>query len=482
MSTPDGLPRRNSRAVPGDSRPESTNDFESKRPGGSLSRRHFLRHASATTALLAGAPMVLPSHVLGANGQTPPSNKINLACIGVGGRGADDIGGLAPHCNIVALCDVDARSAADTFKRYPAAKRYQDFRKMFDEASSSFDAVLVATPDHTHAVAAMAALRHGKHLYCEKPLAHSVGEIRALMRAARESKVVTQLGNQGHSFGSIRNFVEWIQAGAIGQVHTIHAGCEAANSGIDQLAQLKESHPVPPGLNWDLWLGPSPMRPYHPAYLPGSWRSWTPFGNGTIGDWMCHVVDPVFWALDLGLPKSIVAEVPNYNPKTQGDSFPKGDLVTFEFAAKGNRGPITLHWHDGTNRVPRPEEFEPDEKDIGAGAVVIGDKGKIAYGSHGADRVRLLPAKRMESFVRPPKTLPRVRDHYTDWADAIRNGRKAGSDFSYGGPLTEIALLGVIAITLAGTKLEWDAERMRFTNCEEANALVDPLARSGWTL
>ncbi len=451
-------------------------------PKSALNRRQFLRRASATTAFLAAAPMIVPSRTLGAAGQTAPSNKINLAVIGAAGRGADDIGGLSPHCNIVALCDVDSRYAAGSFAKYPAAKRYQDFRKMFDEAAASFDAVLVATPDHCHAVAAMAAIKHGKHVYCEKPLAHSVGEVRALMKAARESKVVTQLGNQGHSFGSIRDFVEWVQAGAIGSVHTIQAGCNAVNSGLDQLAQLKETHPVPSTLNWDLWLGPAQYRPYHPAYLPASWRGWTPFGNGTIGDWMCHVVDPVFWALDLGAPKTIVAKVKDYNPKTQGDAFPKGDVVTFEFPAKGARGPITLEWYGGTERVPRPAEFESDDKDIGAGAVVIGDQGKIAYGSHGAGGVRLLPAKRMEDFARPPKSIARVRDHYTDWIDAIRNGRKAGSDFSYGGPLTEVALLGVIAIKLAGTKLEWDTQKMQFTNSAEANALVNPPARAGWTL
>lgn len=448
----------------------------------SFSRRQFLRRASVTTTALTAAPLIIQSRILGADGETAPSNKINLACIGVGGQGAGDIGGLARHCNIVALCDVDENHAAGTFKKFPAAKRFKDFRKMFDEAAASFDAVLVATPDHFHAVAAMAAIKHGKHVYCEKPLAHSVGEVRALMKAARESKVVTQLGNQGHSFNSIRDCVEWIQAGAIGQVHTIHAGSDAFNSAVDQLASLKEQHPVPPTLDWDLWLGPAQYRPYHPAYLPGKWRSWTPFGNGTIGDWMCHVVDPVFWALDLGAPKAIVAKVKDWDPKAQGDSFPKGDVVTFEFPAKGNRGPITMYWYSGVERVPRPAEFEADEKDIGAGAVIIGDKGKLAYGSHGANHVRLLPAKRMEEFQRPEKTIPRVRDHHTDWIEAIRNDRKAGSDFAYGGPLTEVAMLGVIAIKLPGTKLEWDAEKTQFANSAEANALLNPPARAGWTL
>jgi predicted dehydrogenase len=324
------------------------------------------------------------------------------------------------------------------------------------------------------------ALGHRKHIYCEKPLAHSVGEVRAVMKAAREAGVVTQMGNQGHSFGSIRDCVEWIQAGAIGQVHTIHAGAEAVNSGVDRLPSLKEQHSIPSTLDWNLWLGPVPMRPYHPAYLPAAWRGWTAFGSGTLGDWFCHVVDPVFWALDLGAPKSIVAKVTDYDLKTQAEAFPKGDVVTFEFPAKGLRGPVTLHWYSGTQRVPRPEEFGADEKDIGAGAVVIGDGGKLVYGSHGAAHVRLLPDKRMDDFRRPPQRIPRVRGHHADWIEAIHNGCKAGSDFAYGGALTEVAMLGVIAIRTAGTKLEWDAARMRFTNCPEANLLVDPPARPGW--
>jgi len=445
-----------------------------------LNRRAFLRRGAAGLAALGSAPLIVPSHVLGADGQSAPSNKINLAAIGVAGMGGADLDGLSQHCNIVALCDVDWRYAAGTFEKFPKAKRFKDFRKMFDELANSFDAVLVATPDHTHAVASLAAIQHGKHVYCEKPLAHSIGEVRALMNAAREKNVVTQLGNQGHSFGSIRDFVEWVQAGAIGQVHTIHAGCEAVNSGVDQLESLKERHSVPATLDWDLWLGPAADRPYHPTYLPANWRGWTPFGNGTIGDWMCHVVDPVFWALDLGSPKSVVAQVKDWDPKTQGDAFPKGDVVSYEFPAKGGRGPITLHWYSGTQRVPRPEEFEKEDPDIGAGAVVIGDKGKIAYGSHGASGVRLLPAQRMDEFQRPAKTIPRVRDHHWDWVEAIRTGRKAGSDFAYGGALTEIPVLGVVAMKLPGTKLEWDADKLRFTNHDEANAYVNPPARPGW--
>ena len=341
-----------------------------------LTRRNFL----VTAGTAATAFTIVPPRVLGAGGEAPPSERLNIAGIGVGGMGAGDIGAVAPNNNIVALCDVDSRQAGATFKKFPDAKQYRDFRKMFDEMEKGIDAVVVATPDHCHAVAAMAAIKRGKHVYCEKPLAHSVYEVRQLMRAAQEHKVVTQLGNQGHSFDSIRDFCEWIWDGAIGNVHTIHAGCAAVNSGIDRLSRLGEKHEVPPTLDWDLWLGPAQWRPYHPAYLPGSWRGWVPFGNGTVGDWTCHVVDPVFWALDLGAPATIQANVKYYDPKTQGDAFPKGEIITYEFPAKGKRAPITMYWYSGTERIPRPEMLDKDDKVVDTGAVVLGDKGAIMYG------------------------------------------------------------------------------------------------------
>jgi predicted dehydrogenase len=313
-------------------------------------------------------------------------------------------------------------------------------------------------------------------------MAHSVWEVREMMRIARENKVMTQLGNQGHSSSDIRRFCEWVWDGAIGKVHTIHVGCSALNSAMDRLGVLNTKEDVPAELDWDLWLGPAQFRDYHRAYCPGSWRSWSPFGTGTTGDWTCHVVDPVFWALDLGAPKTICAQVKNYDFKTQGDAYPKGEIITYEFPAKGNRGPITMYWYSGTERIPRPPELEPDQKPVDTGAVVIGAKGTIMFGSHGAGGVRLIPQTRMDEYKRPPKTIPRAREHHQDWLDAIRNGTKAGSDFSYGGPLTEIAMLGVIAIKLAGTKLEWDAENVRFTNCPEANQFINPPYRAGWTL
>jgi predicted dehydrogenase len=423
---------------------------------------------------------VVPRHVLG-RGQRPPSEKLNIACVGVGGRGAHNLKGVAGE-NIVALCDVDTTSAAKSFKGFPRAEKYYDYRRMLDEKHKEIDAVVVSTPDHTHAVALMAAIKRGKHVYSEKPLAHSIHEVRALRNAAHEHKVVTQLGNQGHSFNDIRTFCEWIWDGAIGEVREAQAFCGSSYTRIDDLPKLKERHDVPPEVDWNLWLGPAQWRPYNPMYLPGSWRRWSAFGTGCIGDWVCHTVDPVFWALDLDAPQTVRAEAMGYDPKTHAETFPPGTKVTYEFAAKGRRGPVRLVWFDGEWKPPRPPELEPGRDVRRTGGIVIGETGTIMYGSHGAGSPRLIPEEKMRDYKRPKQTLPRVTNHHDDWLRAVKTGRRAGSHFDYGGPLTEIALLGAIGIRFLGQKLEWDAENMRFTNCPEANAYVDPPYREGWTL
>jgi len=441
-----------------------------------LNRRQFLHKTAGSVA----AFTIVPRHVLGA-GKTAPSNKLNIACIGVSGRGGGNLNAVSGE-NIVALCDVDTRRAGKTFEKYPKARHYRDFRRMLDEMDNRIDAVVVSTPDHTHAVACMDAIRRGKHVYCEKPLAHSIYEIRELMKAARKHKIVTQLGNQGHSDHHIRLFCEWIWDGAIGEVYEVHAGCTADHCKIDQLPKRSEKHDIPPELNWDLWLGPAKYRAYNPMYLPGRWRGWMPFGSGTIGDWVCHVVDPVFWALDLGAPKTIQAEAKDYDPKKHADTFPEGSVITFKFPANDKRGPVKLVWHDGVETLPRPKELEEGRKLPRTGAIVIGDKGKIMYGSHGANGVRIIPETKMKAYQRPEPTIPRVKGHHQDWLEAVKNNRPAGSNFHYGGPLTEIARLGIIATQMLGRKLKWDSENMRFTNCDEANQYINPSYRQGWKL
>ena len=349
--------------------------------------------------------------------------------------------------------------------------------------TKKLNAVLVATPDHWHAALALRAIKMGKHVYCEKPLAHSIYEVRALMHAARESKVTTQLGNQGHSFDTIREFREWVEDGAVGAVREVHAFCRSVYSRVDLLEEVKRGQPVPETLDWDLWVGPAQFRPYHSTYHPGKWRSWTNFGTGVIGDWTCHVVDPVFWTLDLGAPATIEALEPrNYDPAKQGETFPAGNVIRYGFPAKGNRAAVTLTWYDGPQKPPRPPELEADEKLPDIGALVVGDRAKIMYGSHGATAPQILPDPGTEKFKRKVQRHPLSPGHQKEWIAACKAGQPAGSDFSYGGPLTEVALLGVIAMRFRGRKLEWDGPGMRFTNCHEANAFLKPSFRDGWGL
>jgi predicted dehydrogenase len=449
-----------------------------------LTRRQFLHRSGLTVACFHLAPG-------GARGADAVSSndKINVAGIGVGSQGGAVVDAIAAEgANIVALCDVDSQYAAGKFGQYPKARQFKDYRVMLDRMASEIDAVVIGTPDHTHAVIAMEAMRRGKHVYCEKPLAHNVREVRVLADAARQHRVVTQLGNQGHSSGDIRRIREWIDAGAIGRVHTIHAACDAfpeVYSQLRHLDRLAETFEVPASLDYDRWIGPVSFRPYTPFWVHWNWRGWMAFGTGTVGDWFCHVIDPAFWALDLGAPSSVRAEVTGYDPARHGLTYPPGTRITFEFPAKGQRGPVQLVWHDGSIRMPKPEAFAADENVPGTGAILFGDKGMIVHGSHGGGGCRISPDHVMDQHSgsnAPPRTYPRVKNHAWDWLDAIRTGREAGSHFGYGGPLTQAALLGAIGIRFPGQTLHWDDQAARFTNHQEANAYVHPAYREGWKL
>ena len=448
--------------------------------GRKFSRRKMLAGIGVGAAVFS----IVPRHVMAKSGQKAPSDKLNIAGVGVGGRGGRDIGAMGGE-NVVGLCDVDERQVAGSYKKYPKAKRFKDFRKMFDAMDKDIDAVTVGTPDHTHCVIALDAIRRGKHVYCEKPLAHSIAEVRAMVKAAKEHKVITQLGNQGHSSDRTRALVEWVRDGAIGEVKEVHTACNAFKNVYCQtrnLPKLSERPEVPKELDWDLWLGPVADRPYQPFYVPWNWRGWSAFGCGCLGDWACHVMDPSFWALDLGAPTSVLAEVEGYNPKTDFESFPKGTKLTFEFPAKGKRGPVKFYWYDGVCTIPKPDALEKDRKVPGTGAMLIGDKGGISHGSHGASGCRIFPETRMREYKQPEPYLKRAKGHHAEWLEAIRENRPADSDFSYGGPLTEVGLVGVIAIRFAGQKLQWDSAKMQFTNCAEANQFVTPNYRAGWKM
>lgn len=452
----------------------------------STTRRRFVGTAAAGAA----AFNFIPSRVLGNRDQPGANEQINVAGIGVGARGGEDVKAVAQESGIkmVALCDVDHGFAAKTFQKFPDAKTFTDYRVMFDKMGDDIDAVVVGTPDHTHAVIVMEAMRRGKHVYCEKPLAHTIHEVREMMKAAHEYKIITQLGNQGHSSNHIRLTREWVKDGAIGDVHEVHCTVDAlrnAYSRVQDLPKLEQEFPVPQSLNYELWLGPAMYRPYAPMWGHFAWRGWMPFGTGCIGDWMCHVLDPAFWALDLDAPTSITAEVKDYDPIKHALTYPPGSRVTYQFPARGKRKPVTVVWHDGQWSMPRPEEVKPERNVPGTGAVIRGDKGIIMHGSHGAGGAYIFPEERMEEYKAAgmaEHTIERVKGHHWDWVQAMRTGRQAGSNFDYGGPLTQVALLGAIAIRYAGTTLSWDAEAGKFTNHDEANAMLNPPYRDGWTL
>jgi len=435
-----------------------------------ISRRDFMGTLGATAAFT-----IVPRYVLGGPGHTPPSEKLNIACIGAGGQGARDIGQVSGE-NILALCDVDEQRAGKTFELYSKAAKYRDFRKML-EKEKNIEAVIVATPDHTHAVAAMMALKMGKHVYCQKPLTHSIYEARKLTEAARDAKVATQMGIQHHAGQALRLAVEIIRSGAIGQVHEVHLWTKRpAVLWAQGVERPKDTPPVPATLDWDLWLGPAPYRPYHPAYVPFKWRGWWDFGTGALGNMGCHVMDTAFWALELGRRSvSVEARTTRLNSET----YPAASLIRYEFAALGRLSPVTVTWYDGGLLPWRPEGLEEGRNLPGHGGLYIGEKGTILASLGGGPR--LIPESKMKAFKRPEPTLPKSPGHYQEWLEACKGGTKPLANFDYSGPLTEMVLLGNVAIR-TGKKLSWDGPSMKVTNVPEANEYLLRQYRKGWTL
>ncbi len=441
-----------------------------------ISRRQFTKAATVAVS----AFTVLPSRVFGAN------ERLNIAGIGIGGHGKQNIRACAGQ-NIVALCDVDSKYAAPVFNAYPNAARYTDYRVML-EKQKDIDAVIVATPDHTHAVISMAAIQSGMHVFCQKPLAHTLYETRKLTDAARVSNVQTQLGNQGHSAEGIRLVREWIQSGAIGDVKEVHAWTDRPDTGpwyanFAARGLPIGSPPVPDSLAWDLWLGPAEEHAYHRAYHPFGWRAWLAHGTGALGDMGCHILDPACWALDLMNPISVTAEVKYHKPELKGLAHPIAAKVTYEFGQRGKLCPMKLVWHDGTYEVPRPPMLESGRNLPASGALIFGEKETIMHGSHGASGARIIPETRMKNFQRPEKTIPRIKGgHEGDWIRACKDGRPASSNFAdYGGQLTEMVLLGVAAQRMPGETLKWNPEKMEFDN-SEANQYLHKTYRKGWSL
>jgi len=507
-----------------------------------VSRRTFLTNVAAGGAAIA----IVPRHVLG-RGFTPPSDMLNIAGVGVGGMGRTNLINLSSQ-NIVALCDVDWGYAgkgfdgldseiADLQKRLdqptpkpepgkppvefnrvkakarlagmirlknehlPKAKRYQDYREML-EHQKDIDAVLVATPDHMHAHVALAAMALGKHVYVQKPLAWSISEARQLAQRAKETKVATQMGNQGHSFDDARTTVEYIQAGAIGEVREVHVWTnrplgfwpqgvprpEALKEPADKLrwngqgvnerlaAALAGNYPVPDKLSWDLFLGVAPQVSYHPIYHPFNWRGWSDWGVGAIGDMGAHLIDHSMWALELGFPASVETVSTPYN----GVSYPHATQTFYEFPARGSMPPVKLTWYDGGLMPDKPAELGDEDLNKGGGALLIGSKGKLLHDTYGL-KPRLLPKPLNDSYGRPPQKLPRIanEDHEMNWVNAAKGTTEASCPFEYAARLTEVMLLGVVALR-AGKKINYDGANMRVTNVATANDFLRREYRQGW--
>ncbi len=440
-----------------------------------ISRRYFMMGSAATA--VGGCATTTTQSAAPVKRAVSPNEKLNIAGIGIGGKGGGDVDSVNSE-NIVALCDVDDRHAAKVYKRYPNAKTYRDYRVML-EKEKDIDAVIIATPDHQHAIIAMAAIQLGKHVFCQKPLTHSVYEARVLAKAAREAGVATQMGNQGQASEEARVLCELVQDGAIGKVREIHGWSNRyPRISARGMARPEGSSPPPDTLDWDLWLGPARSRPFVPhTYQPFVWRGWWDFGCGVLGDIGCHNFSAIFKALNLGAPASVeaISTASQRPPEVNTESAPVASMVHYDFPAEGKRPALTLTWYDGGMMPRRPDELEDGRKFGGGdGMLYVGDKGKIL--GH-----RLIPETAMKDYGRPPKTLPRSPGHYQEWIDACKGGKPAGSNFDFAGPLTEAVLLGNISIRTQ-KKLFWDSSSMTITNAPEANDYVNPSYRDGWSL
>lgn len=414
-----------------------------------------------------GSSAVFGFSVLTGWGKGSPNEKLNLGVIGVGGRGGDNLRGVAQE-NIVALCDIDDKRLGAAAQQFPGAKTFSDFRQVLE--LKDIDAVVVSTPDHTHAVITAAALRSGRPVYCEKPLAHTVSEARFVTNLARQTKLATQLGTQIHAERNYRRVVELVQGGAIGPVGEVHVWAAAVYGGKDL---PKEAVPVPVNIHYDLWLGPVEERPYRPEFLPFAWRNWWAFGGGSLADFGCHFMDLPFWALELKYP---LAVEPVDGPPVHPESTPPWLIMRYRFPARGSKPPVKLTWYHGGKHpsVLTPEQY----RDYKSGVLFVGEKGSILSSYH---QHVLLPEADFINFTRPPKTIPDSIGHHREWIEACKTGKPTTCHFGYSGPLSESALLGNVAYRV-GKKLEWDAERLEASNCPEATPFIQHHYRKGWSL
>ena len=445
----------------------STEPAEPETPA--TGRRGFLK-AAAAGALF----QILPSRVFSQS----PNGKLNIGFIGAGGRGEANIEACYEE-TVYALCDVDDRRCERMVGEFPAAKYYRDWRVMLEKEGGKLDAVVISTPDHSHAVAAMAAIRMGKHVYVEKPLTHTISEARALLEAARKSGVCTQMGNTGHSTEGARLINEFIRSGAIGEIREVH--CVTNRPIWPQDVVRRPESAVPPHLDWDLWQGPCEPKPFADGIVPFYWRGFLDYGSGALGDMGPNIIDHPVWALGLGLPKSVEVVCERKNSKSQLHTYPASCTISYEFDSVEGRPPVKLVWYDGRQQIPRPPGLKGDEKLVENGCIYYGSKHVMMHGSHGGSP-RILTD--VESFVAPPRTEERSPGHHQEWIDAIKaNDRsKAKSNFEVAVPLTEMLLLGCIAVRVGtGTRLAWDPASMKTGN-ETADGFVHHQYRAGWKL
>lgn len=476
------------------------------------SRRNFIKN---TTTALAGI-YIIPRHVLGGKGFIAPSDKLRIAGIGVGGKGGDDIQHFfkSGKADIVCLCDVDDRQAVMSRKSFPKAKYYKDYREMLEKEAKNIDAVSVSTPDHHHAVATMAAMQLGKHVYVQKPLTHDIYEARILTEYARKYKVVTQMGNQGASGDGVRQLIDWYKAGLIGEVHTVYSYTDRPV--WPQGVQWPTSHPaIPKELDWNLWLNTAPYKEYVDGLVPFNWRGWWDYGTGALGDMGCHLIAPPFQVLELGYPVSAECSVATqyiapWQRAVYPDSGPIASHIILTFKGANGKPDVKLHWMDGGIQPERPEELGANEVmgDGGNGVIFIGTKGKMMCGTYGANPQLLPTSKTKETKV--PQTIQRVpgsaEGHYAAWVEACIEGygsdkaNNLSSRFDLAGPLTESVLMGNLAVRSYDIrkknssnpnqweypgrylKLLWDGQNMRITNFEDANQFVKRTYREGWSL